>query len=370
MHFVSADLEDFMRSFYHTAHYDIGSSGVQDYAMSEIRATLGISVAELDSVVFSDSTSYGSTDLREAVAVRWGNGVADHVMVTHGSSEAIYLALNILLNPGDEVITLDPTYHSLSTIAGSIGCICKQWKLEAGRDFQPDLSDLDRLLGNRTKMLIVNFPHNPTGASLSNEEVSELIAKARRFGTYILFDRALAELVYNGEPPLEPTSQYERAISVGTLSKAYGLPGLRFGWCIAPPAVLAGMVHLRDRITLSLSPLTEYIALQVALNGDKLLVPRLAQAKMNLELVRRWASDNGEYVNMTLPTGGVTSFPQLRNISDISGFCSHLAERHHVLLVPGGCFGHSDRVRLGFGAGTATVRRGLEIVARVMSACI
>jgi capreomycidine synthase len=364
--FRSAPLEEWMRKYYHSARYDLGSSGVQAYSLAELRGMLGISQDSLDAVSFADSTSYGSEALRAAVAGRWGNGRPDRVMVTHGSSEAIYLVMSTLLDSGDVIVAQEPIYHSLTSTAQTMGCRIRPWVMREERGFRPDLDDLAPLLKPRPRLLVVNMPHNPTGRSLCAAEATEMVAMAARAGTYLVFDAALSELTYDSPPLPDPSIEYDRAISVGSFSKAYGLPGLRFGWCIADPAVLSAMVPLRDRITLSLSPLVEFLALQVTRRAGEVLGPRLCQARQNLGLLRDWAGRNADVVQMTWPDGGVTVFPRFTGIEDADTLCDHLGRDSGVLLVPGSCFGHPSRVRLGFGDSPRSFEAGLEILARAI----
>jgi capreomycidine synthase len=366
MEYMPAQLEEWMRKYYHTARYDLGSSGVENYNLADLRRILGIAPETLDAVTFSDSTSYGGEALRATVSDRWGNGRPDWVMVTHGSSEAVYLVMNTLLDPGDEIVALEPIYHSLTSTAQTMGCRIRNWVMREELGFRPDLDELAALLKSRPKMLVVNLPHNPTGRSLSVVEAKEMVALAEQAGSYLVLDGALSELVYDAPPLPDPTLEYDRAISIGTFSKAYGLPGLRFGWCIAAPAVLSGMVILRDRITLSLSPLVEFLALQVARQADDLLRPRLNQARLNLGYLERWAGANEDLVEMISPDGGVTVFPRFTRIEDTDSLCDVLGRDHGVLLLPGSCFGHPDRVRLGFGDSARSFEAGLRILDKVI----
>jgi capreomycidine synthase len=353
-------LESCMRQYYFDTDIDIGSSGVQSFSMSDLRMLLSLTQAETDAIVFDDSRTLGDPLLREAIARRWGNGDAGRVMATHGSSEAIYLILNALLRPGDEVVALDPVYPQFHAIAESIGCRLKPWQLSAERNFEADLGELKSLVGPRTRMLIVNFPHNPTGSTLSPEQLRELIEVAAEVGAYLVWDAAFAELTYDSDPLPDPSLTYQRAISIGTLSKAYGLPGLRVGWCIAPAEVLERCAQLRDYINLHLSPLVELIARRAIENADVLRGIRLRQARANLEMLAGWAQEeHGELVEWVRPRGGVCAFVGLRGVSDVEGFCHDLARRHRVLLVPGRCFNYPSHVRLGFGGATAELREGL-----------
>ena len=216
-------------------------------------------------------------------------------------------------------------------------------------------------------MIVVNFPHNPTGATVTPEQQMELIGLAARSGAYLVWDAAFAELTYEQEPLPEPGRFYERAVSMGTLSKAYGLPGLRLGWCIAAPEVLERFLRLRDYLTLHLSPLVELIAERAIGQGDLLLVPRREQAGRNRQLVESWLQENREQVDWVRPAGGVCVFPRLNGVADVVEFCRRLAETERALLVPGHCFGCPQHVRLGFGGATAHLQEGLLRLSRALA---
>ena len=158
----------------------------------------------------------------------------------------------------------------------------------------------------------------------------------------------------------DPGERYDRSISLGTLSKAYGLPGLRVGWCLAAPEVLERLVRLRDYTTLALSPLVEHVATRAIANGDLLLQPRLAQARHNLELLVSWAKLNSEFVSLVRPQGGVSVFMRVHDVADIEDFCRQLADKYSVLLVPGTSFGNPAHVRLGFGCSTRELTEALS----------
>ncbi|HTG33797.1 MAG TPA: capreomycidine synthase [Thermoanaerobaculia bacterium] len=366
MRLPPALLEDWMRDYYFSTEVDIGSSGVEDYSMREVRELTGLSHEELDELVFHDSKTLGGPALREAVARRWAGGNVDRVIVTHGATEANFLVMTALLDRGDEVVVLDPLYQQLYSIAEAIGCRLRRWPLLFESGFTPDLSAARDLIGPRTRMIVVNFPHNPTGATVTPEQQRELIGLAEKVGAYLVWDLAFGELTYGQAPLPEPGLFYERAVSMGTLSKAYGLPGLRLGWCLAAPEVLERFIRLRDYLTLHLSPLVELIARRVIDNGDRLLEPRRAQAARNRSLVEAWVAEHRHHVEWVLPSGGVCAFPRLGGIADEVEFCRHLAESERVLLVPGSCFGHPGHVRLGFGGATPTLREGLRRLSRAL----
>ncbi|WP_433413081.1 capreomycidine synthase [Microtetraspora malaysiensis] len=366
MRFAPAHLEDWLRDSYFTARYDLGCSGVNSWSYRELRELLGLGTDFFDDVVFDDSPSFGAETTRTAVARRWGDGDPDRVMVTHGSSEAIFLVTASLLDPGDEVVVTDPCYYALDSVAEAIGCKLVRWRLDPTEDFQPDLDALRRLITTATRMVIVNFPHNPTGVTLTEPQLTELVELCAEHDVFLLWDGAFADLAHDPAAPLpDPATRYHKCISLGTLSKAYGAPGLRFGWCQAAPAVLRRLLPMRDRSTLALSPMVERLATAMITQADRLLAPRLAQARRNRGALARWIVAQGGSVDGPLAAGGVTTFLRLA-VPDVPALCERLLRQHDVLVVPGDCFGHPDRVRLGFGGPSDDFAEGLSRFSRVL----
>lgn len=358
-------LEDWLRVRYFTATADLSSSGVEPWDLGELRELVGLDPAELDRVRFTDSASLGDDRLRAAVADRFAAGDTDRVMVTHGSSEAIFLVLNALLDAGDRVVAVEPAYHALTDVAAAIGCEVAPWRLPADRDFRPDLDALARLLTPATRMVVVNLPHNPTGATVTAAQQRELVELVRANGSYLVWDGAFAELTYDTAPLPDPVAWYDRAISFGTLSKAYGLPGLRVGWCVADPDLFPRVLPLRDRVTLAISPLVEAVATRAVRHADALVARRLRQAATNRRILADWAAVVADLVELPVPSAGVTAFPRLR-VDDVDTFCTSLFDTDGVLLVPGSCFGHPDRVRLGYGGDSREFELGLDKVGTLL----
>jgi len=359
-------LEDWLRDYYYDLEVDLGCSGVEDFSFGELRRLVGLRQEDLDAIFFHDSRSLGGLGIRQAIADRFTRGEIGRVMVTHGSTEANFLLMNTLLKPGDEVIALDPMYQQLYGVADGIGCLLKLWQLRFDNSFHPELEELRGLMTPETRMVIVNFPHNPTGVSMTPEEQRELVRIVAETGAYLVWDGAFAELTY-GRPPLpDPLFEYELVVSMGTLSKAYGLPGLRVGWCLAAPAILESFIVLRDYTLLSLSPLIEQIAERVLAQGDRLVSMRREQARRNLARLAAWVEGNQDRVEWVPPQGGVSTFLRLHSSIDVEAFCHRLAQEHSVLLVPGACFGQPQHVRLGFGGASASFDRGLDAVSRLL----
>jgi capreomycidine synthase len=370
MQVAIAKLEEWMRLYYHNVDYDIGSSGVRDVTIQELRTFCGFELSELDPMIFHDSECFGGHALRAALADRWTAGDVDRMMVTHGSSEAIYIVMHTVLEPGDEVVVVDPAYQQLYDIAGALGCRIVRWRLGSGGDgggFAADLASLRELAARRPRMIVVNFPHNPTGVSLTPQQQRELVAIAAECGAWLVWDHAFGELTYTA-PPLPLPDWYAKCIAFGTFSKSYGLAGIRVGWCMAPPELLARMALLRDYIALYVSPVLEFFAEKAVRNAERLVAMQRRHATRNLRLLRDWAERIGEPVRLYPPDGGVTTFVEFPGHPDVTSMCRRLAEDHRVLLVPGVCFGDdfSSYARLGFGGTRTELAAGLAALEQVL----
>lgn len=367
MRLPAAPLEDWLRERYFTAGIDISCSGVQPYTMAELRGITGLRYADLDELVFTDGYSVGSLAVREAIARRWGDGDPGRVLTTNGSSEAISLVLTSLLRPGEEIVVVQPGYHLLVEFALSLGCEPRVWQLDRERDWRPSLDELEELVTPRTRAIIMNFPHNPTGVCITEPELRRVVEIAGRAGAYVLSDAAFTDLMPGGDRLPYVSTLYDRGIDFGTFSKAFGLPGLRFGWCVAPPDVIADCVHIRDYTTLHVAPVVELLALGALEHTDAVVRPRLQQAMRNLEVLEKWVADNAGRVEMAPVLGGVAAFPRLIGLGSTDAFCDRLFHERSVLVIPGSCFGVPEHVRVGFGGPPAELVEGLDRLAEALS---
>ncbi len=347
-----------MRAHYYSTEIDLGSSGAAPFSIARLRSEFGVDLDGMDAITLSDGEPLGAEQTRSLLSERFALGDAERVMTTCGSSEGMFLTMSTLLERGDEVVVVQPAYQQLASIARSIGCRVVPWSLEP-TTFRADVEKLDGLVGPRTRMVIVNFPHNPTGSTLTLEEYDEVVRIAERAGAYLLWDAAFEDITYGAPPLPHPDMAYERAITLGTVSKSYGLPGLRFGWCLASPEILRSYVRIRDYITLHLSPVLEFVVHRVLTKADALIADRLALATRNLAILDTWLAATG--LDATSPRGGVSAAVDVSRAGDVTAFCKQLAAEQSVLLVPGEVFGPqlASHVRLGFATETEDLVEGL-----------
>lgn len=362
MHLQRALLEEWMRTFYFIARYDLGSSGIKNFSIKELFDLIGLTPNDLNNVVFDDSETFGNYHLRQSIANRWGNGNAFSVLVGNGSNEVIFLLLSSLLSKGDEVIVLHPIYHTLGKLAESICGNIKEWILDPSKNFQPDLNNLQNLISSKTKMVIVNFPHNPTGASITSAQLDELIEIVSKVGSYLVWDAAFEEIVFHNAPLPNPYLSYNKTVYIGTVSKCYGLAGLRLGWCIADPKIIKKCEVVKDYTSLYVSPLNEFIGVQVIQNLEKLTSYIIPYIKENYKTLSAWLDKHSDKINGNLPHGGISAFLKISGQNDTEDFCRNLAKEKKILLVPGKCFGYPEFIRLGFGASPQNFKKGLDIL--------
>jgi aspartate/methionine/tyrosine aminotransferase len=261
-----------------------------------------------------------------------------------------------------------PAYQQLYDIARSLGCRITRWELPPEQGFAPDMARLRELAASRPRLIVVNFPHNPTGVSVTPAQQKELIDIAAASGAWLVWDNAFGELVYTADPLPLPNSAYDKCLSFGTLSKSYGLAGLRVGWCLAPPDLLAEMGLLRDYIALYVSPVLEFFAEQAVRHADRIVPLQREHARGNLRTLLDWAAGAPDLARVTPPDGGVSAFVEFPGLPDTTGTCRRLAEDHRVLLIPGNCFGpeFGRYARLGFGGTAAELTTGLSRVEHVL----
>ncbi|MFU2208595.1 aminotransferase class I/II-fold pyridoxal phosphate-dependent enzyme [Solidesulfovibrio sp. C21] len=296
--------------------------------------------------------SRGAPELREAIAGLYTTISPDDVLVHVGAEEAIYTFMQAALAPGDEVVVPTPCYQSLSDVAGSLGCRVAPWRCDPAWGFAPDMGELGALFGDRARALVLNFPHNPTGYMPSPEVFAAMMGLARERGMRVFSDEVYRFSEAEGVATLPAACDLDAgAVSLGVLSKSFGLAGLRVGWVACRDReFLSRMATVKDYLSICGSAPSEYLAV-CALAAKEALLSRLrallAKNRLLLESFFHERSDLFHYVS---PRGGLTAFPGLVS-GDADGFCRAALERGGLLLLPGRLYGEEwpDRFRIGFG---------------------
>jgi aspartate/methionine/tyrosine aminotransferase len=288
---------------------------------------------------------------------------AGQVVGLGAPEEGIFVTMHALLQRGDSVIVLSPCYDSLLNVAEYLGCRVTRWFLAEAADsvddgasvdspsWQLDLDALQRMITPRTKLVVVNFPHNPTGYLPSREEWQALVQIVGRAGAWLFSDEIYRRLEYEPAARLPSGCDlYERAISLGGLSKAYGLPGLRTGWLALQDSALRDQIlGWKDYTTICASAPSEALA-QIALQIGDLLTERSRNIVLyNLALAETFFACWPQVFRWNRPQAGSVALVGLRNGS-AQEFCKRLLDEQGVLLLPSIGLGFGDgHVRFGFG---------------------
>jgi aspartate/methionine/tyrosine aminotransferase len=288
----------------------------------------------------------GSEELRHAIGELQG-ATAEQVQIVTGASEALTILFLLAAEPGANVILPFPLFPSTAVMARLLGLETRFYRLRRENGFRADPDEIKKLSDAKTKLLLVNTPHNPTGSTLSDEELRELHDFAVERGIQFVSDEVYHP-IYHG-PETKSAAGLPHAIVLGSFSKALSLSGLRLGWIIERDRKrIEQYTHARGYLTISNPPVAEKLAI-VALKNRQMIIDRSREvATANLSLLDEFFAEHEAELGWVRPRGGMTSFPWLRDGSDARQFCRAVAERG-VLLAPGDCFEMPEHFRLGFG---------------------
>lgn len=349
-----------------TARYNLAETDAKPLTVQELLELAQTDAEELLDIPISYNPTLGSDPLRELIAGFYPGSTAANVLVTTGAMEADFLLANILVDPGDTVIVQYPAYQVLYSVAEARGAHVKFWQLTRDEGFKPNLKELERLIDNKTKLLVLNIPHNPTGAVINETDLKTILAWAEQKGFWVLCDEVYHDLALEpGRVPPYAQTLSPRAISVGSMSKAYGLSGLRLGWFVGPRDLVDTAWQWKDYTTISISPVSDFLARLALANKKAVLARNTAIARTNWEVLLSWLNQWSDQIDYVPPAAGVLIFPWLKR-ADISGtdFCQGAFDQEGVLLVPGEAFGQPGHFRLGFGGDPETFSTGLEQLSR------
>ena len=299
---------------------------------------------------YTEST--GSPELREAIASLYTHNSSNHILVHAGAEEAIFNFMQVALRPGDHVIVHTPHYQSLGEIARSIGVEVTEWLARADQGWSLDLDFLKDRLKRNTRVVVVNFPHNPTGFLPNMPFVSELSKLSDEHGFVIFSDEVYRGLEYTPTRRLPAfTDLNERAVSLGVMSKTYGLPGLRIGWIATRNESLYDkLAAFKDYTTICNSAPSEFLATLALAHRDAIVHRNLKIIQSNLQLLNTFFNVHEDLFAWQAPVAGPIAFPEYRGEGDGEQLCRDLVEQAGVLLAPGTLFSAGqDRFRIGFG---------------------
>lgn len=336
---------------YSTIQFNLAESSVRDRTIGE----LGI---DLSNVLMNYGHHRGLPQLHEAICEESKVLKAEHVLVTAGAAQALYLVATTLLNPEAHLIVVRPNYGTNLETPRGIRCGMSVIDLSFESGFQPDIDEIKKAIRPNTKLISITHPHNPTGVFVSQSTIESLIQLSERNGCYLLIDETYRHL--NFKTPLLPyfAEKSNRVISVSSLSKAFGAPGIRIGWVLSRDAKLQhDLLAAKEQMIISNSVVDEYIALQIFLQKEKLLKEVHSTLQTNYQIVEEWLKANEAIFEWFTPDAGAVVFPRIKKSIqiDFSRFNDRLYSHYHTVVGGGHWFEQNQRyMRIGFGYPTAS----------------
>jgi aspartate/methionine/tyrosine aminotransferase len=365
MNFQNFDLEYFQSQFERSVEINLADSSVKCANVSDLLA--GEDARPLLELPLYYPEVNGTNVLRERIAALYPNASAPNVLVTVGAAQANWMVCSTLLEQGDEVIVVSPGYRQVWGLAKNAGCQVKETHLRQENDWRLDLDELESLATARTKLISIVNPNNPTGSILSREEMKRIVSICQKTGAWLHADEVYRGTELAGDETPSFWGMYERVICVNSMSKAYGLAGLRIGWAVAAQEMVEELWRRH-----------EYSVIAAAGPSMKLGEIALLPVKRKMLLDRqRGLSRNGHTVlenwvreqegRFSVSEAVATSIAFVRYNFDMPSaeLADHIRRKTSVLVAPGGYLGTENHLRITVGYEPEKVRTALERIGAV-----
>lgn len=332
------------------ARFNLASSGLINYPLSELPATL----SDLE---LSGESFYGYEPLLRALSEKTGAPKQSIVCAT-GTSMANHLVMAALVSAGDEVLIEQPCYELITALAQYLGASVRRFARRAEDDFKLDLAEIERHLTPATRLVVLTNLHNPSSAFTDTETLRQLGELARRRGARVLVDEVYLDALFDDAPPSSFHLGSEFIVT-SSLTKVYGLSGLRCGWILAAPELAARLWRLNDLFGVIPAHVAERLSVVALRNLARIRARARALLDANRDALNSFfrTRDDLEWSELR---AGTVSFPRLRNVTDAEEFCALAATAYETSVVPGRFFESPAHIRIGIGVEPATLRDGLE----------
>lgn len=345
-------LERFYTIHEFTAKYLLCSSDCEAMTIGELLQLEEDAFAHFNNVWLGYTETTGSSSLRQNISSIYSSITADEILVCSGAQEPIFLFSQALLKSGDEVIIQFPCYQSIQSVPESLGCKVVSWTVRYDGD-KPvfDMDELSKLINNKTKVIYLNSPHNPTGYHFTMEDQMAIVELARKHNCIIFSDEVYRELEHSAVDKIPAIADvYEYGVSLGVMSKAYGLPGLRIGWIATKRKdILEKMAVLKEYTTICNAAPSEFLAGVALRNREKILNRNLEIVRKNLSLLNTFFNSFSELFSWHQPTAGPIGFVRMKFDYDDMEFANKVVKEKSVLLLPGEIYDYKGYFRVGFG---------------------
>jgi aspartate/methionine/tyrosine aminotransferase len=343
-------LERYFARWEFAVRHVLCASDVEPVALSELLALADDdSRHRWETLRLGYTESLGLPALRAEIAALYPGLSADDIITFAGAEEGVFLSMHALLGPGDHAVVVWPAYQSLHEVARSAGADVSLVPLDP-RDWSLDVDAVASAMRPNTKVIVINSPHSPTGAQLSPDQLHRLIAIAELHGAFLFSDEVYRFLEYDAAPLPPAASCSSRGISLGVMSKAFGLAGVRIGWlAMRDQSLRANTAKLKDYTTICSAAPSEVLSLAALRAKDVLLSRTREIVSTNLAVLEDFFRRNTDRFAWVRPRAGSVAFPKLLE-GDVDDFAARLVEREGVLILPASQFGYpGNHFRLGFG---------------------
>ncbi|HSM85853.1 MAG TPA: aminotransferase class I/II-fold pyridoxal phosphate-dependent enzyme [Candidatus Limnocylindrales bacterium] len=367
MDFQNFELEHFQSQFERTVEYNLADSSVKCAGVSDLLA--GNDAGELTNLALYYPEVNGTGLLRERIAALYAGAQADNVLVTVGAAQANWMICASLLQPGDEVIVVSPGYRQVWGLAKNIGCVVKETHLRPENNWRLDLDELESLAGSRTKMIAVVNPNNPTGSILSRHEMERVVRICSKTGAWLHADEVYCGTELEGGETPSFWEMYDRVICVNSLSKAYGLAGLRIGWALAAPAIIQDLWRRHEYAVIAAAGPSMKLA-EMALEPGKrqmLLDRQKSLSREGHAILAGWVRwQNGRF---SVHKATATSIAFVGYHLDMGSvdLANRIREKASVLVAPGAYLGTERHLRITVGYEPEKVRTALGRIGAVVA---
>jgi aspartate/methionine/tyrosine aminotransferase len=352
MEIAPFQLEEYFAKYEFSARYLLSSSDCEALSLAELLAMADAETANLwEQLKLGYTDTWGHPLMREEIAGIY-EGIDESEVLAVVPEEGIFLCMHALLEPQDHVICTFPGYQSLYEVARSIGCEVTTWLPDEANDWHFDIKELARNLRPNTKVVIINFPHNPTGHIPSSQEYRDILRLVHEHGAYLFSDEMYQFLeAVDGVTLPAASGLYERAISFSGLSKTYGLPGLRIGWLASKDRMVLNKIsQLKSYTTICGSAPAEILAIIALRSKSRIIQQQNERVRKNLQVLDRFFTDFKDLFKWNRPKGGSICFPRMLKVDDTFAFCEEMVNNAGIMLVPSRVFQFGDHhVRVGFG---------------------
>jgi len=350
--------------------YNLSESGVHPLTLKELLSAEEIQ--QLTEVELGYTQTNGTPPLRQQIARLYPGLDPEDIMVTAGSSEANFLLMWSLIEPGDKVVFELPNYLQMWGLTRAFGARVEPLWLKEELGWQPDPAEIDRVITPGTKLVILTNPNNPTGSILKPGIRQQIIERVKEVGAWLIADEVYRGAERNGEETPSFYGQIEKVAVVGGLSKAYGLPGLRLGWLAGPAELVQKVWTYHDYTTISVSALTDHLATRALEPTRRLqLLNRTRNIiKTNLPILEKWLQSFDGLFNYQPPQAGAILFTAYKSKINSTQLVEKLLKEKNVLLVPGDHFELDHHLRLGYGSPPDYLQTALDRITEFLKESI